>query len=206
MWRLGQFGVEPGTGHLPIPMGRALGNLESGGDVVEAQAGKKMQLHNLISAFGGQTETFQCQIEGQNGFHLSWVGAEMEGGFHVDAGETALALGGAMGAGVRDEHPAHGAGGEEVEVAAVGPIDGAGAGQAEEGFVEQGRGLQGVAGTLGMELVGGNAAELSKDERVQRLFRLPVPRGKALQEDRNLIGLFARRHWCWNFISIREKR
>jgi hypothetical protein len=73
---------------------------------------------------------------------------------------------GVMLAGVVNEDLAHDVGGEANEVSAVGPVD-VFAGEADISFVDEGGGLEGVAGALATHVGLGEAVKLGVNEREQ---------------------------------------
>src|SRR5205823_6102090 len=105
------------------------------------------------------------------------------GGVQVNAVAVAAVLLPALAAGGVHEDAAHGlgGGGEEVPAALPAVLVG-GADQAEVGFVDQGGGLEGVAGRLGGHPGGGEFAQLIVDEREQVGGGTAVPgRGRVEQ-------------------------
>jgi hypothetical protein len=76
----------------------------------------------------------------------------------------AEALGGVAPTGVVDEDQAHGLGGGGEEVAAVGDVgEGVAVEESEEDLVDEGGGLEGVAGPLAAQEPAGDAAQLGVD-------------------------------------------
>jgi hypothetical protein len=77
----------------------------------------------------------------------------------------AEALGRVPATGVVDEDQAHGLGGGEEEVAAVGDVgEGIAVEESEEGLVDEGSGLEGVAGSFEAHEAAGDAAQLVVDD------------------------------------------
>jgi hypothetical protein len=89
---------------------------------------------------------------------------------HVDAPTSASRLGAAPAAGVVDEDPPHhlGGGREELLTAVPAP-DRLGINQPEESLLDQGRGLESLAGLLPRQPAGGELAQLVVDQGEQVL-------------------------------------
>ena len=99
-----------------------------------------------------------------------------------DARPAAALLRGPLAAGVLDQDAAHGLGGGREEVAAAVPVLGVGrADEPEVRLVDQGGGLEGLAGLLAGQPGGGELAQLVVDEREQLGGGLWVP-GRAAAE------------------------
>src|SRR5690606_17247638 len=103
------------------------------------------------------------------------------GGFDVeagragaDAGELAAVTHGAFAAGGVDEDAAHAFGGGGEKMRAVGPRGLNVAAEAEPSFVDEGGGLQRLAGRFARELGGGELTQLFVNERKQLLRRLGI--------------------------------
>jgi len=149
--------VEEGAGGGPIAFDGAGGDGEGFGGLLNGEAGEDAEFDDggLLGVELG--EGAKRIVDGFDGNALGLEGGDgfIEGG----KGEAVAALGGGAGAGMIDEDAAHEGGGEGEEVGAALPIDAVVADEFEPGLVDEGGGLEGVAGSFVLKVVSGEAAE-----------------------------------------------
>lgn len=154
--------VEPGAGEADFAIDGGLGGLEDFGGFLGGAAEEEAHFKHARLGF---VEGFEF-VEGAVEIDDPGGGGIEPGEFVVkgDGDGAGAAFGGLGGAGVVDERVAHQGGGEGVKVAA-GIEAGFGAGEEfKEEFVDEGGGLEGVAGALAAEVTGGEFAKLGVNE------------------------------------------
>ena len=93
--------------------------------------------------------------------------------------------------GIVQQDAAHDLGGDAEEVGTILPAGAALIDELQVGLVDEGSGLQGMAGALAAELGAGDPFELLVDERRQLIHHRSIAAGKLGQQLRNLL----RTHW-----------
>lgn len=162
---VGEFAEEPCPSEVPVAFDGGGCDAEGLGGVVDGHAGEEPHLDGTGFAVVEGGEFGERDVEGDE------VGAEVVGRGGDDAGfvegdaVSAAAAFEAVGvAGVVDEDAAHGLGGDGEEVgtageACLGLVD-----ELEVGLVDEGGGLEGVAGAFASEEGAREGAELVVDE------------------------------------------
>ena len=87
---------------------------------------------------------------------------------------------------VVDEDLPHGSGGDRQEVGAVHRVHPAAARQLDVGLVDEGRGVEGVVGSLASQLPAGHGAQLVVDDRQQPVQRVSLAAANRLEKPRHV--------------------
>jgi len=158
---------EPGAGEGPPAFDGGFGDGEDFGGFPIGQADEEAEFHQLRHFGFLSGKLVEGFVDGEELILL--VGA-----WEVEIGgvETLLAAAvpqGALAAGDIDEDAAHGFGGGGKEVGAALPLAIVAAGEAEPSFVDEGGGLEGLAGGFGRHFAGGHLPEFGVDEGEQLL-------------------------------------
>src|SRR5262245_44583894 len=137
--------VEPGAGEGPVPVGGAPGDPHRVGGLVQGQAGEEAQLDQLGTGRVPSGQLLQGVVDGEELLVRCLVGYEKA--VEIDALPTAAPLLPALVPRAVDEDAPHGLSGRGEEVAAAGPVLGLiHIHQPDVGFVDQGGGLERLAG------------------------------------------------------------
>jgi len=164
--------VEPGLGVGPPAFRRGLGDVEDAGGLFGGEPDEVPELHELglLGVKGG--EPLECVVEGEELVVLDG-GGEVEY-VEFDVFGTGPVAEGALASGAVDEDAAHRLGGGGEEVGAVLPVGlGVGA-QPEPGLVDEGGGLECLAGRFAGHLLGSHLTQLGVDELEQTMGRVGV--------------------------------
>jgi len=154
---------EPGASELPIALDGADVDAEFGGGLVAGDAGEEEEFDDLSGAGVFGFEFVEELIEEEEGFEVVGGGVCFFVG-EFDADLAAASAEGDLGAGVLDEDAAHLAAGEGEEVGGVVHGDLFAEEEADDGFVDEGGGLEGVVVAFVAEEVAGDGAEGGVDE------------------------------------------
>ena len=151
-------------GHAEIAADGGDGGVDDFGGVFEGEAGEEAEFDDAGLAGVEFFEGVEGGVEGED-VCIRWLGDGELGGFGEGDAEGAVAAFGGLGfAGGLDENAAHESGGDAEEVGAVLPLVGLPFDEAEEGFVDEGGGLEDVAGAFAGEVVLGEGVEFAVDE------------------------------------------
>ena len=152
--------VEPGAGEAEFAVDGGFGD---GGDLGGFRGGEAEHVAELDEAAFAGVEGFQL-FEGTVEVDHVFAGGVDPGQFVVEGeADGGAAFGGAFAAGVIDEDPAHEAGGEAEEVAAVFEAEFALFEEAEVELVDESGGLHEAAGAFAAAERGGYVAEAGVD-------------------------------------------
>src|SRR5262245_18221748 len=155
--------VQPGPGVGPVAVGGSSCQAEGHGRLVERQAGEEAELDQFRThrVFPGQA--LEGIVEGDEVLVRGVVHGRQR--VQIDALPTAAALETALLLGAVDEEAAHGLGTGGEEVAAAVPVPFLSVpDQAQVGLVTQGCRLEGLAGPLAGQLLGGEPPQLLVDQ------------------------------------------
>ena len=155
---------EPGAGDGPFPFDGGWGEGEGDGGVGNGEAGEVAEFDDadlagieLLELGEGVVEAFEV-----DGFRLGMIwDFEIDG----EMGGAVASLFGVAVAGAVAEDAAHHLGGGGIEFQAAVEIDRMLLDEAEVGFVDEGGGLEGVAGAFAGKVAGREAAKFGVDER-----------------------------------------
>ena len=140
-----EFAPQPGASVGPVAVGRALRQAEAPCRLRQRQAGEDAQLDQAGDQRFLACESGQRRIDGQQ-VAASLIDGQLSLQQVVPLPAPAVLLG-LFASGLIDENAAHGLGGGGEEVAAAVPVlRRFGAHQAQVGLVDQGGGLEGLAG------------------------------------------------------------
>lgn len=169
---------QPGFGDIPIAPDGGERNAENFSRFFVGEAAKEAQLDDAALLLVHASELEQSVVERDE-----VAGArDRRRNCRIEShAKGSTALGGAVAAGVVDKNLAHKTSRDSYEVGTVLRPDWILAGHAQVGFVNQVRGLHGVAGTFIAEIAVGQNAEVlidKGDKSLQRFFIAGPPLGK----------------------------
>ena len=161
--------MQPGPGQRPIAFHRSPADIQVRGNFLLGQAAEKAQFHYLGLAGRERRQTMERLIQMLHHRTRLIVGQQhvFEGQIHL----AGTALQGPVLARVVGEDAAHDAGCHGKEVGAILPAWAALSRQLEVRFVNQGRGLQGMAGPLRAQVPRSQTLEIAIDTGNQIAFR-----------------------------------
>ena len=154
--------VEPGLGVGPPAFRRGFGDVEDAGGLFGREADEVPELHELglLGVEGG--EPLEGVVEGEELVVLD--GRREVESVEFDVFGAGPVAEGALASGAVDEDAAHGLGGSGEEVGAILPMGLSVRAQPEPGFVDEGGGLECLAGGFAGHLLGGHLTQLGIDE------------------------------------------
>jgi hypothetical protein len=180
---------EPSLGNVPLSFGGGTRNAENFCGFFNGQAAKETQFDESALLLVDPGESLEGVVDGKY-VRVGKLG-HGEGGIELDLLARA-ALGGAAGACVVDENLAHEASSDSDKVGATASAEGVLPSEAQVGFMNQGSGLQGVAGALALQMMVSEGAEIlvdQGDEGLQGVFVAAAPTGEKLTGDlRRVLG------------------
>ncbi len=179
--------VQPGAGEGPLSVDGAGRQAQCRGGLIDREAGEESQPNDLSRGCVDRLQACEGVIERQNLIRID-AGRKIGQITRIVPTPMGPIAGGAR-AGPVDEDSSHGLGGGGVEVGPPGPGHLARPGEAEVGLVHEGRGAQGLAGTLGGHVQLCDLSQLLIDEREQAIRSGSVAGGGGMHEERGIIGV-----------------
>ncbi len=182
--------MQPGLRHRPFPLNGGWGDSKDLGGFINAQAAEIAQFDDTSLLWRDSGQLVQRVIERDQieiGFARESVadaGQFLQGKF---VGIT-TAFGRLHGARVLDQNLAHEIGGHAEEMSPVLPIDLGLVDEPHIGFVDQRGRLQGMARPFPAQMMIGQPAQLSIDERQQVIERAAIPFAPVKQSLCDILG------------------
>src|SRR5688500_6638317 len=158
-----QLPVQPRSGANPVAVHGSWRDAEDLCRLGVGQSAEEAALDESAQAWVDGLESIERVADGED-----LVGAVLDRDrcfIEADAPQRAAALRGQVASGVVDEHAAHGVGGDAHHARRVLPLDFGLFCEAQIGFVDEARGVEGVPGSLVTELPAREPAELLIDAR-----------------------------------------
>lgn len=165
--------MQPRPCRCPFARNRGRRDAKDLRSVFDRKSSEESELDNtrLLLIEGG--EPLQCVVEHDDiEIDRLWRGFDSFVDCHF--ADSAPALGRLMAAGVFDKDLSHNARGHSEEVGAILPVRNIGADKTNVGFVNEGRALQCVTGTLALQVMGSYLTKFVVDERKQIIQSLLV--------------------------------
>jgi hypothetical protein len=157
--------AEPGEGVADFVADHVDGLVEGVGGFLGGHAGEEAHFDESDKAWVFRRETVHGLVDGQQ------VGGGLGGGGGIIQGnwEARAAFLGTAGTGVIDQHLTHDAGDDAEEVGAIVEIRDGVAEDAEEGLVNEGRGLESYARKITAHMGVGETVKLGIDQREEEV-------------------------------------